>query len=353
MPIAYEGAKPYIFVSYSHRDMGFVHQVITHLQDAGYRVWFDGGIEAGSEWPEYIATHLEGCSCVLTFISKAFAESDNCKRELNFAQDLKKPLLNVYIEEVALTAGMRMQLGLSQAMYRSNFRNDKDFMESLARARILEACREKTVQKVVLTTAAAKDPDPEDEGIFDTSALQEYGQSAGISEEAQDPFEEDLDEIDGDLDEFDDLMDDEEEEDSEPMSGKMKLLGWLTILLELSYCVFWPKVLGITTGSELNVWLLILILTVPHVAVAIVNRLILRGMSGRTTYSQRSDFVMGLFFLSPVVAVIASFTGIAGVRFAVNGFLKFLISLGLNVLPAIIVIFIYLLMIGDDTEKRK
>lgn len=349
MPIAYEGAKPYIFVSYSHRDMGFVHQVITHLQDAGYRVWFDGGIEAGSEWPEYIATHLEGCSCVLTFISKAFVDSDNCKRELNFAQDLKKPLLNVYIEEVALTAGMRMQLGLSQAMYRSNFRCDKDFMDSLARARILEACREKTVQKVVMSTATPKDPDPEDEGIFDASALQEYVQDTEEPAEAV----EDFGELDGDLDEFDELLDEDEEEETGPISGNMKLLGWLTILLELSYCLLWPKVMEITTGSEIGLWLLILIMTVPHIAIAVINKLIFNAMRNRTTYGQRDGFAMGLFFLCPAVSVIASLTGIAGVRYAVNGFLKFLISLGLNVIPAVIVFFIYTLMMGESPKKQK
>jgi hypothetical protein len=138
MPSAYEGREPYIFVSYSHRDDEFVFRAITQLEKAGFRVWFDGGIEAGSEWPEYIASHLMDCACVIAFISNSFVASKNCKRELNFAQDLQKPLLSVYIEDVELTAGMRMQLGLSQAMFRNKFEHDSQFFQSLANARILE-----------------------------------------------------------------------------------------------------------------------------------------------------------------------------------------------------------------------
>jgi hypothetical protein len=55
---AYEGSEPYIFISYSHKNKDVVLPVIEALQNSGYNVWFDIGIEAGSEWPEYIATHL-------------------------------------------------------------------------------------------------------------------------------------------------------------------------------------------------------------------------------------------------------------------------------------------------------
>ena len=79
MPIAYEGSEPYIFVSYSHRDSDAVMTAIEALQKEGFRVWFDGGIEAGSEWPEYIASHLKNSACVLTFISNQFVDSHNCR----------------------------------------------------------------------------------------------------------------------------------------------------------------------------------------------------------------------------------------------------------------------------------
>ena len=59
-PVAYEGTEPYIFISYSHKDSNVVFPAIRALQEAGYPVWYDAGIQAGSEWPEYIASHLVG-----------------------------------------------------------------------------------------------------------------------------------------------------------------------------------------------------------------------------------------------------------------------------------------------------
>ena len=67
----YEGSKPYIFVSYAHADSKDVMRVITDMHDKGYRLWYDEGIEVGSEWPECIAEHLQGAHLMLAFISKA------------------------------------------------------------------------------------------------------------------------------------------------------------------------------------------------------------------------------------------------------------------------------------------
>ena len=55
---AYEGREPYIFISYAHKDMAKVLPIIEGLAEKGFRIWYDAGIEAGTEWPEYIAEHL-------------------------------------------------------------------------------------------------------------------------------------------------------------------------------------------------------------------------------------------------------------------------------------------------------
>ena len=55
MTTAYQGHEPYIFISYSHSDSDAALKIIKALSEAGFRVWYDNGIEAGTEWPEYIA----------------------------------------------------------------------------------------------------------------------------------------------------------------------------------------------------------------------------------------------------------------------------------------------------------
>lgn len=138
--MVYEGDLDYIFVSYAHKDASTVIPIIEALQARGYRVWFDSGIEAGSEWPENIAEHLDGCACFLAFMSEAASASHNCRREINRAIKLKKNTLVAFIDDVNLSAGMEMQLDILQAIFRKNFSDDAQFFEAIASARILECC---------------------------------------------------------------------------------------------------------------------------------------------------------------------------------------------------------------------
>lgn len=163
MAKAYEGDQPYIFVSYSHKDREPVMRCIEALQQAGYRVWFDGGIEVGSEWPEYIATHLAECTCVMAFISDDFVESIHCRQELALSQELHKEQLNIYLTRAKLSMGLRLQLGLHQAVFRDNFQTEEAFLSELCSARILEKCRE-------LPTAVKQTPPPAAEPREETPA---------------------------------------------------------------------------------------------------------------------------------------------------------------------------------------
>ncbi len=45
---AYKGDEPYIFVSYSHEDDGFVYPEIRWLKDQGFNIWYDEGITPGT-----------------------------------------------------------------------------------------------------------------------------------------------------------------------------------------------------------------------------------------------------------------------------------------------------------------
>ena len=45
---AYSGDEPYVFISYAHKDSEFVFDEISILNDAGYNIWYDEGIEASN-----------------------------------------------------------------------------------------------------------------------------------------------------------------------------------------------------------------------------------------------------------------------------------------------------------------
>lgn len=95
----YEGRRPYVFISYSHRDSEKVLDVLTELNQRKLRLWYDEGIPAGSDWPKTIETHMRECAAVLFFLSASALRSPNCYSEIKTAVRQKKPLLLVPLEE--------------------------------------------------------------------------------------------------------------------------------------------------------------------------------------------------------------------------------------------------------------
>lgn len=140
-PNAYEGNAPYIFISYAHKNTDRVLPIIAALQSRGFRVWYDAGIEAGSEWPEYIAQHLKNCGCFVAFITEEALESQNCRREINYAISKNLPMLAVYLAEVSLTPGMEMQLGTLQSLFAHRHDSMDSFVDKLSVCTLLRSCK--------------------------------------------------------------------------------------------------------------------------------------------------------------------------------------------------------------------
>jgi hypothetical protein len=138
-PQVYEGDYPYVFVSYAHAD-GAAMPIIRALVDEGYRVWYDDGIQAGSSFPDYIADRLFGCSCVLMLVSRSSLGSGWCRNEVEYALDLGRPVLPVYLEDVELPRALRLRLGSVQALYWYAYATDDEFNEKLFSVRTLDPC---------------------------------------------------------------------------------------------------------------------------------------------------------------------------------------------------------------------
>lgn len=140
--VVYEGKEKYLFVSYAHKDAETVLPIVRALSENGYRLWYDSGIEAGTEWPEYIEERLMNAEVVVVFMSPSAIESRNCRNEINFALELKKEILVVYLEETTLVKGMRLQLNSTQSLFRQHHTDSEQFIRELVEARILQSCRE-------------------------------------------------------------------------------------------------------------------------------------------------------------------------------------------------------------------
>ena len=126
----YEGDQDYLFFSYCHEDATEVYPIIERLVLEGFRVWFDDGIHPGEDWPEVIATHLSQAKLCVAAITKASAESHNCRNEVSFAISGNLPFLSLILEDFPMPAGIRLQL--SSANYLRKFELSEDDFYSMA-----------------------------------------------------------------------------------------------------------------------------------------------------------------------------------------------------------------------------
>lgn len=156
MPIPYIGEKPYIFVSYAHKDSEVVMRAIALLQQSGFRVWYDEGIDPGSEWPDTIEKYLERSSYFIGFISANALDSNYCKCELHTAFNERKKMLIVYLENIKLEGGLKMQLLSRQAIHWYRYESENAFFKKLLTAPGLNDCRESEnkVKTINASTAA-------------------------------------------------------------------------------------------------------------------------------------------------------------------------------------------------------
>jgi hypothetical protein len=131
---AYKGDAPYVFVSYAHKNSVTVFSHITRLHQEGFRIWYDEGIDPGTDWSDEIAVALAQAEIFLVFISQAAIESHNVRKEIVFAIDQKKPMLCVHVEEVDMPLGLKMQLGNIQALLENRFHDKEQFYDRMFNA---------------------------------------------------------------------------------------------------------------------------------------------------------------------------------------------------------------------------
>lgn len=127
---SYKGSRPYIFVSYAHKNMSEVFAVIKNLNESRYRIWYDEGIEPGNEWPEVVGKALLNSAQFLVFMSRAAAASRNVRNEINLAFSEGKSIIVVYLEKTKLTEGMKLQIGTVQFINRFELKK-KEFADKL------------------------------------------------------------------------------------------------------------------------------------------------------------------------------------------------------------------------------
>ncbi len=107
---AYTGDEPYLFVSYSHRDMEKVYPILDALYDKKYRIWYDESCENGNDFKAELRLRIEKAEAVLLFVSAASMASPFCGMEIIVARENGKRLFPIYLDEMDVPPAFKILL---------------------------------------------------------------------------------------------------------------------------------------------------------------------------------------------------------------------------------------------------
>lgn len=98
-PIAYNGQKPLIFLSYAHRDDFMAHTLESTLRSCGLEPWVDRSrLKVGTRWEEEIKGAIGQCAALILLISPAAVASGYICKEIEMAAEQDKPILGFVIQ---------------------------------------------------------------------------------------------------------------------------------------------------------------------------------------------------------------------------------------------------------------
>ena len=99
-PFSADEERPFIFVSYSHRDRDMVLHYMTLLYESGWKVWYDEGLTIGDSYDETLEDHVRNCSAFLLFVTENSLNSLYCREnEIPWAVRYGKPIIKCIAEE--------------------------------------------------------------------------------------------------------------------------------------------------------------------------------------------------------------------------------------------------------------
>lgn len=87
----------YYFVSYSHKDYKLVYKDIFYLQQNGFSIWYDRGMEAGKSWKETAEKYIAKYNCygIIFFLSENSILSDSIHEEIKLLVKNGKNFLTI------------------------------------------------------------------------------------------------------------------------------------------------------------------------------------------------------------------------------------------------------------------
>ena len=120
-----------LFVSYSREDRGLCGPLLADLGALGHDVWVDEELSGGQVWWDEILATIRRSRALLLLLTPSSAASEACRREVEYAQALQRPVIPV---ELASTDPMLVPAVLSRYQIVRYLTGDKADTIALTRA---------------------------------------------------------------------------------------------------------------------------------------------------------------------------------------------------------------------------
>lgn len=139
--------KPYIFISYSHKDSNKVLQIINIMKKNGYRVWYDKDINPGPKWDQYVETVLKHSTVFISFFSEFYWKSKACIEEISYACRLTKfeadGIIPVYLDDTGIpdNLGLQMHLSARQSIFGYKYNMPEDICKMIYKNAVINKCQ--------------------------------------------------------------------------------------------------------------------------------------------------------------------------------------------------------------------
>jgi hypothetical protein len=84
-----------IFITYSRSNQNEVTSLVKDLEELGHDIWYDQDLSGGQSWWDNILSKIRGCDLYIFAITPEALDSTACKRELKYAEALRRNSLPV------------------------------------------------------------------------------------------------------------------------------------------------------------------------------------------------------------------------------------------------------------------
>lgn len=88
----------HIFISYSHKDTVYAHELAEEMNEQGFNAWIDDRIKTGELWEQVLRKQIDTCSAFIVIMTPRSYSSEWVQIELSHAQEKRKPIVPLLLE---------------------------------------------------------------------------------------------------------------------------------------------------------------------------------------------------------------------------------------------------------------